>query len=311
MVPKYLDDLICDFNFISNSMQLVDEKMIDVPLFYTKQLVKELCIYPLGSSLVRESGKIITNSILFHGPSGTGKTHAALSVAYHTDALFFDISPKNLEKFKTKADLTVALATAFRVARTYQPAIFYFDEAEQIFVGKLPKGTPKNPNAVRLKKLLTVFKNCITPELRIMFIGCTSQGYYMKTKDFQAMFDKALYFGLPSSSDRNLLWKTEICKKIGYKHDLQFDVLAEISKGFSWNSIKATIENTLTPMRLERAKYDPIRIEEFISFLSKTEFLFKPEVNLNRDFLYIASGLSQLHEYLNAKKQELEKGKKK
>ncbi len=38
MVPKNLDDLICDFNYLSNSMQLIDDKMIDVPFFYTKQV---------------------------------------------------------------------------------------------------------------------------------------------------------------------------------------------------------------------------------------------------------------------------------
>lgn len=38
MVPKSLDDLICDYNYIGNSMQLVDQMMIDVPYFYTKQV---------------------------------------------------------------------------------------------------------------------------------------------------------------------------------------------------------------------------------------------------------------------------------
>lgn len=215
-----------------------------------------------------------------------------------------------MERFKTKDELTKAFATAFRAARTFQPAVFYFDEAEQIFVGKLPKGVKKNPNAVRLKKLLIVYKNLVTPDMRILFIGCTNSGSYMKQKDYQLMFDKSLYFSLPSASDRHLLWKQEINKKIGFRSDLDFDILAEMSKGFSWNSIKKTIEYTLTPMRLERAKFDPVKTEEFISYLSKTEFLFKPDAILNRDFLYFASGLEALHKYLNDKRAENEKGNK-
>lgn len=39
MVPKSIEDLICDFNYIGNSMYLVDDKMIDVPFFYTKQVI--------------------------------------------------------------------------------------------------------------------------------------------------------------------------------------------------------------------------------------------------------------------------------
>ena len=100
MVPKDLNDLIGDFNYISNSMQLVDEKLIDIPIFYTKQLIKELCIYPLGCKLVKKESKFQSNSILFHGGTGSGKTHAALAIAYHTDALFFDISPSHFERLK-------------------------------------------------------------------------------------------------------------------------------------------------------------------------------------------------------------------
>ena len=38
MAPHSLEDLICDFNYITNTMQLINEKLVDVPLFYTKQV---------------------------------------------------------------------------------------------------------------------------------------------------------------------------------------------------------------------------------------------------------------------------------
>lgn len=205
--------------------------------------------------------------------------------------------------------MVIAIGTAFRAARTYQPAVFYFDEAEQIFVGKLPKGVKKNPMATRLKKTLISYKNLITPDMRILFIGCTSQGQFMKTKDYPLMFDKSLCFSLPSSSDRYLLWQSEIAKKISYRNNLDYDVLAEMSKGFSWSSIKSAINFTLTPMRLERSKFDPIMTEEFISYLCKTEYMFKPLAQANREFLYFASGLQALHNYLKLKRDERDKNK--
>lgn len=312
MIDKSLDDLICDFNYIANSLQLVDSQMIDVPLFYTKQLIKELIIFPLGCKQTRTNGKINSNSFLFHGPPGSGKTHAALAVKYHTDALFFDVSPRNLERFKSKDELTKAFATAFRTARTYQPAIFYFDSAEEIFpIGKLPKGVKKNPNAVRLKKLLITYKSLITLDMRIMFIGCSNKPQLLNQKDYVKMFDKSLFFGYPSSSDRSLLWKKEISSRIGYRNDIEYDVLSQMSMNFSWESIVNTINYTLTPIRLERSKFDPVRTEEFVSYLSKTDFLFKEDLIGNRDFLYFSSGLKSLHEYLNMKKLENDKGKKK
>ena len=229
------------------------------------------------------------------------------------------MSPKNLEKFKTKEEVTKVFASAFKAARTYQPAIFYFDDAEQIFVGKLPKGTKKQATATRLRKLFTVYKNLVTPQMRILFIGCTNNTF-MKESDYNPIypsskkppfFDKCLYFGLPSSSDRHLLWKTEISKRIGFKNDLEYDVLAQMSTNFSWRSIIKTIDYTLTPMRLERAKFDPVRTEEFISYLSKTEFVYSDSAKKDQEFLYKASGLEALHEHLNLKRNDNNKSKKK
>jgi IQ and AAA domain-containing protein len=237
MVPKNLNDLLCDFNYVATSMQIVDEQCIEIPLFYTKQLVKELCIYPLGCQMVRSSGKFGCNSILFHGFSGTGKTHAALAIAYHTDALFFDLSPKNLEKFQSKEEVTKAVATAFRVARFFQPAIIYFDNAEQIFLSPKSKGVVKNPNAQRLKKLFISYAKLIKPDDRILFIGCTNKGSAMNAKDMKQMFDRTLYFGLPSYSDRYLIWKTFISKKIGKEYDLEYDILAQMSNSYSSESV--------------------------------------------------------------------------
>lgn len=48
MVPKSLDDLICDFNYIASPMQTVEDKMIDIPLFYTKQVSLYIYINSVG-----------------------------------------------------------------------------------------------------------------------------------------------------------------------------------------------------------------------------------------------------------------------
>jgi transitional endoplasmic reticulum ATPase len=240
MVPKYLEDLLCDFNYISHSMDLIDEQLIEVPLFYTKQLIKEFSIYPLGSRLIKSRCPDHIRSILFFGPPGTGKTHAALSVAYHTNSIFIDLSPRNTERFSSKEELTKMVATSFRVAKNNQPAVIYFDFAEQIFVDtkQYKKGAVKNVSAQRLKKLLIGYKNLVTPEMRIIFIGCTNKGWHMNTKDMTLMFDKTLYFALPSFSDRFKIWKNEISKRIGKFYELEYDILAQMSTGYSAESVK-------------------------------------------------------------------------
>lgn len=42
MVPKNLDDLICDFNYIAKETLIANERMCDIPLFYTKQVILTL-----------------------------------------------------------------------------------------------------------------------------------------------------------------------------------------------------------------------------------------------------------------------------
>lgn len=288
MVPKNLNDLISDFNYIAQNMQLVDEQINDVPFFYTKQLIKELCIYPLGCQLVKSHGKLTCNSILFFGPPGTGKTHAALAVACHTDALFIDLSPRNLEgRFNTREELNKIVATAFRVAKNFQPAVIYFDNAEQIFVNTRAKGAVKNPQATRLKKILLSYKNLVTPDMRILFIGNTNKGWHMSNKDFKAMFDKNLYFSLPAFSDRYKIWKKYITDKIGRSYELEYDILAQMSSNFSAESIRACIDYTLSKDRLDKIKFTPLQSNEFISALSKTQYLYKDDFIKNRVLKYI------------------------
>ena len=273
MIPKRLDDLICDFNYIAKETLIANEKMCEVPLFYTKQvnnffkfqLIKEFCIYPLGCGEAKKGILPPINSVLFFGPSGTGKTHAAISVAYHTDSLFFDLSPRNIEgKYVTKEETTRLVAMVFRTAKLYQPAVIYFDNAEQIFVGKV-KGAVKNPNAQRIKAKLNNCKNLVTPDQRILFIGNSNKAHHLSAE----LFDKCFYFANPSYSDRYKIFKLEINRRIGKEYDIEFDVLAQATKGYSSEAIISSIDYVLSPMRLEKIKFFPLKIHEFIPIISK------------------------------------------
>ena len=308
MVPHTLNELLCDFNYVAHRMNIIDENLIDVPLFYTKQLLKEFCIFPLGDQFVKSNLGINVPSVLFHGPPGTGKTLAALAIAYHTDALFIDISPKNVDgKINTKEDLSRTLASAFRIAKNYQPAIIYFDNAEQIFAAKA-KGAIKNPAAQKMKKYIASMKNLITQDMRVLIIGCTNRGNpFLNKKDMKNIFEKTFYFGLPSYADRVKLWKTKIQAKTELDGDLEYNILGEMSNGYSHESIVNCIEYTLSRQRMDRIKFDPLKTEEFISSLAKTEYFYKDDYIKERDFLRIASGMDEIYNYLKEKREENEK----
>ena len=308
MVPHTLSELKCDFNYVAHRMNIIDENLIDVPLFYTKQLLKEYCIFPLGDPFVKSNLGTNVASVLFHGPPGTGKTLAALAIAYHTDALFLDISPKNVDgKINTKENLSRTLASTFRIAKNYQPAIIYFDNAEQIFAAKA-KGAIKNAAAQKMKKYIASMKNLITQDMRVLIIGCTNRGYpFLSKKDLKNVFDKTFYFGLPSYADRVKLWKSKIKEKTELDGDLDYCILGEMSNGYSQESIISCIDYTLSRQRMDRIKFNPLQTEEFISSLAKTEYLYKDDYLKEKEFLKLASGMDEIYNYLKEKREENEK----
>ena len=214
------------------------------------------------------------NSVLFFGPSGCGKTHAAMAVAHHTDALFFDLSPRNIEgKYAaTKEETTRLVNMVFRTAKAYQPAVIYFDNAEQVSIAKV-KGAVKNKNAERIKRQLNLIRNAITPDMRILIIGCSNKAHHLNSD----IFEKCFYFGLPSFSDRYRIIKTEINKRIGKEYDFEFDVLAEATKGYSSESIISSIDFVLSEIRLEKIKFFPLKIHEFIQIISKNPVLYETD----------------------------------
>ena len=308
MVPHTLSELKCDFNYVAHRMNIIDENLIDVPLFYTKQLLKEYCIFPLGDPFVKSNLGTNVASVLFHGPPGTGKTLAALAIAYHTDALFLDISPKNVDgKINTKENLSRTLASTFRIAKNYQPAIIYFDNAEQIFAAKA-KGAIKNAAAQKMKKYIASMKNLITQDMRVLIIGCTNRGYpFLSKKDLKNVFDKTFYFGLPSYADRVKLWKSKIKEKTELDGDLDYCILGEMSNGYSQESIISCIYYTLSRQRMHRIKFNPLQTEEFISSLAKTEYFYKDDYLKEKEFLKLASGMDEIYNYLKEKREENEK----
>jgi IQ and AAA domain-containing protein len=137
-----------------------------------RQLIKEYCILPLGSSLIRTYGPCI-KSILIAGPKGTGKRSLVQSVATETGAVMFDLSPANLVgKYPGKTGLIMLMHLVQKVSRLLQPAVLYFEDAEKPFMKKIPKTDRTDPK--RLKKDLQKIVKNIAPEDRVILLGVSN-----------------------------------------------------------------------------------------------------------------------------------------
>ena len=73
MLPHALSEFKYDFNYIAHKMNIIDENLIDVSLFYTKQLLKGYCIFPLGDPFAKSNLSTNVANVLFHDPPGTEK----------------------------------------------------------------------------------------------------------------------------------------------------------------------------------------------------------------------------------------------
>ena len=84
-----------------------------------------------------------------------------------------------------------------------------------------------------------------------------------------------------------------------------------MSNGYSHESIIAAINYTLSRQRMDTIKYNPLHTDEFISALSKTQYVYKEDYEANQTFLTMASGMQDIYEFLDKKREENEKNTKK
>jgi SpoVK/Ycf46/Vps4 family AAA+-type ATPase len=137
-----------------------------------RQLLKEYCILPLGSQMIRNYAPCI-KSILIAGPKGTGKRSLVYAVACETGAVMFDLSPANLVgKYPGKTGLIMLMHLVQKVSRLLQPTVLYFEDAEKPFMKKIPKTDRSDPK--RLKKDLQKIVKNIAPEDRVILIGVSN-----------------------------------------------------------------------------------------------------------------------------------------
>lgn len=137
-----------------------------------RQVIKEYCILPQGSQMIRNYAPCI-KSLLICGPKGTGKRSLAYAVATETGSVMFDLSPANLAgKYPGKTGLIMLLHLVQKVSRLLQPAVLYFEEAEKPFMKKIPKTDRTDPK--RLKKDLQKIVKNIAPEDRVILIGISN-----------------------------------------------------------------------------------------------------------------------------------------
>eukprot|EP00984_Skeletonema_dohrnii_P023692 scaffold12794_cov100-Skeletonema_dohrnii-CCMP3373.AAC.3 len=211
-----------------------------------------------------------------YGPKGSGKTLMMEIVASEIGALVIHLSSTSIgNTFEDGNEATKLIHMIFTVAKeeALSPVIIYLDNCHEFFLGKSKKkgGNPDAMNAsmTRFQKLLLIYKNqYLTKEDRVLVIGCTNMPAagdmkLMKWKgssgkaEKQGFFEHALYFPNTSNSSRSMLWKEAIRKKVTCPCQLDFDLLAHMSSGYSTGKIFEIVNEVLSNDRLKTLASSP------------------------------------------------------
>ncbi|XP_014228258.1 IQ and AAA domain-containing protein 1 [Trichogramma pretiosum] len=240
-----------------------------------RQLIREYCILPLGSELVRETTPLV-RSVLLAGPRGSGKRMLVNAVCHELGATLFDLTPANLAgKYPGKSGLVMLLHLISKVSRLLQPSVIFMEGAEKPFVKKVPKTDRTDPK--RLKKDLAKLVKGIGPEDRVIVIGTSRSPWEADQKLMYQAYDKVIYVPRPDYGSMSRVWKGLLYRYSGLSREFDTSAMARLCDGFTIGTVVEAINEVMTTKRMVQLKVRPLTHIELINALSTREPVYKEE----------------------------------
>jgi transitional endoplasmic reticulum ATPase len=192
-------------------------------------------------------GYSMPKGILLFGPSGTGKTLIAKSVATESEVNFISVrGPELLSKWAGESERGVR--EVFRRARQASPCIIFFDEIDSLApVRGLGGGSMVTERIV--SQLLTELDG-IQPLSGVVVLAATNRMDMVDPALLRAgRFDKLLYVSQPDRKARRQILDIQIRHK-PICRGLDIERIAELTQGFSGADI-ASVVNTAVSLVLQ------------------------------------------------------------
>lgn len=173
--------------------------------------------------------------VLFHGPSGTGKTLLAKAVSQESNAYFITVNgPEIMSKFYGASE--GRLREIFREAEDNAPAIIFIDEIDSI----APKREDVTGEVERrvVSQLLSLMDG-LRGRGEVICIGATNRiNSIDEALRRPGRFDREIEFGVPNAKGRKEVLQIHT-RGMPLEEDVNLDKYAEITYGFVGADIMA------------------------------------------------------------------------
>ena len=230
-----------------------------------KQQLREAVEWPLKyPDSYERLGIEPPKGILLYGPPGCGKTLLAKAVATESGANFIAIKgPEILSKWVGESEK--AIREIFKKARTYAPAVIFFDEIDAIAP---MRGAYADTSVMeRVVSQLLTEMDSIERLNNVVVIAATNRPDLVDPALLRpGRFEKLIYVPPPDVKARLEILKVHT-RRVPLDKDVDLERIAELTEGYSGADLAALVrEAALTALR-ENIKADRVSMEHFMSAL--------------------------------------------
>ncbi|MEM1643278.1 MAG: CDC48 family AAA ATPase [Desulfurococcaceae archaeon] len=213
--------------------------------------------------------------ILLYGPPGCGKTLLAKAVATESGANFIAVrGPEVLSKWVGESEK--AIREIFKKARTYAPAVIFFDEIDSIApVRGLVYDSGVTERVVA--QLITEMDGLVELD-NVIVIGASNRPDLIDPALLRpGRLDLILYVPPPDRSSRLEILKVHT-RKMPLAEDVDLDELADKTEGFSGADLASLVKQAAMEALLEDVNAKVVCRRHFIKALESVKPSITPEL---------------------------------
>lgn len=204
-----------------------------------KEQIRMKIIHPLTNpDLYAAYGKKIGGGILLYGPPGCGKTHLARAVAGEIDARFLSIGISDVLDMWIGASER-NLHELFEQARRHRPCVLFVDEVDALAASR--SDMRQSAGRQVINQFLAELDGVEADNDGLLILAATNAPWHVDAAFRRpGRFDRIIFVPPPDRAARAEILRIHLHGKP--TEDLDLDVLAKKSDGFSGADLKAVVD---------------------------------------------------------------------